>query len=119
MAVSKIFVFGSNLAGRHGRGAALYAKNNRGAEYGVGVGRTGDSYALPTKDRDIQTLPLSAINGYVNQFMKYASDNPELVFEVTKIGCGLAGYKEDQIKGFFRGSPLNCELPGGWRSYHE
>jgi hypothetical protein len=87
-----IFVFGSNLAGRHGRGAALCAKNAHGAVYGVGVGRTGNAYAIPTKDERIRTLPLERIAPYVSAFLDYARANPDLEFEVTKIGCGLAGY---------------------------
>lgn len=87
-----IFVFSSNLAGRHGKGAALCAKNHHGAEYGIGVGRTGNAYAIPTKDRRIRTLPLPRIAKYVAEFLAYARAHPELEFEVTKIGCGLAGF---------------------------
>jgi len=113
--VNMIFVFGSNLAGRHGKGAALYARNTHGAVYGVGVGRTGNAYAIPTKDEHIQTLPLDRIAKYVTEFLEYAKANPELEFEVTKIGCGLAGYKEGDIKPMFAGATSNCYLPDGWR----
>ena len=65
-----IFVFGSNLAGRHGRGAALAALKEHGAVYGKGIGLQGNSYAIPTKDFRIQTLPLSVINNYVQDFFK-------------------------------------------------
>lgn len=61
-----IFVFGSNLAGMHGKGAALCAKNEHGAVYGVGIGRTGNAYAIPTKGEHIRTLPLSRIQGFVS-----------------------------------------------------
>lgn len=74
--MTDIFVFGSNLAGRHGKGAALYAKQHHGAIYGVGSGRQGNSYAIPTKDRDIRTLPLSVIKIYVNTFILYAMMSP-------------------------------------------
>ena len=111
-----IFVFGSNLAGRHGKGAALCARNSHGAEYGVGVGRTGNAYAIPTKDERIRTLPLARIEKYVAEFLAYAKAHPELEFEVTKIGCGLAGYKEQQISPMFAGAPTNCHLPDWWRS---
>ena len=110
-----IFVFGSNLAGRHGKGAALFAKEQHGAEYGIGEGRTGNSYALPTKDHRIRTRPLPAIKASVDTFIYYAKANPELEFEVTKIGCGLAGYREEQIAPFFKDAPSNCHLPEGWR----
>lgn len=106
-----IFVFGSNLAGRHGKGAALYAKQYHGAVYGVGVGRTGNAYAIPTKDANIKTLPLEAIRPHVAEFLKYARDNPKLTFQVTAIGCGLAGYKPNQIASMFIGAPANCQLP--------
>lgn len=111
-----IFVFGSNLAGRHGKGAALFARQNHGAVYGVGAGRTGNSYAIPTKDENLRTLPLGTIGHYVDQFINYALDNLDLEFEVTKIGCGLAGYKESQIAPMFVGAPDNCHLPEGWRN---
>lgn len=89
-----IFVFGSNLAGRHGKGAALCARNEHGAQYGVGFGRTGNAYAIPTKDRQLRVLPLSVIAAYVADFLDYAQAHPDLAFQVTKIGCGLAGYQE-------------------------
>lgn len=111
-----IFVFGSNLAGRHGKGAALDARREYGAVYGVGVGRTGDAYAIPTKGHSLQTLPLYVIAGYVKDFILYATDHPELEFFVTRVGCGLAGYSDDQIAPLFAGAPPNCELPKAWRN---
>jgi len=113
--MTQVFVFGSNLAGRHGKGAALCARNFHGAEYGVGVGRTGNSYAIPTKDARIQTLPLESIQKFVTEFLNYATEHPELEFEVTKIGCGLAGYQEHDIAPMFANAPMNCHLPEGWR----
>ncbi len=117
-----IFVFGSNLAGIHGAGAALYAFKNKGAIYGRGEGFQGQSYALPTKDYYIRTLPLTAIEQNVGSFIRCAQDympggivRHGLTFAVTKIGCGLAGYTEDQIKPLFKNAPENCILPPGWR----
>lgn len=110
-----IFVFGSNEAGRHGRGAALFAKQHHGAVYGVGEGLTGNSYALPTKDFNLKTRPLEAIELSVDRFLDYARSHSDLKFEVTKIGCGLAGYQEHQIKPMFANAPANCFLPEGWR----
>jgi len=110
-----IFVFGSNLAGRHGKGAALHAKIVHGAIYGVGVGRTGDSYAIPTKDRYLKTLPLPEIKNYVDAFIVYAKEHPELMFIITRIGCGLAGYRNEDIAPMFVGVPTNCVLPIEWR----
>jgi len=106
-----IFVFGSNLAGRHGAGAALWARENRGARYGIGVGHQGDSYAIPTKDERLKTLPLHRIGPYVTGFLVYAEKHPELRFELTPIGCGLAGYRPWQIAPMFAGAPANVVLP--------
>jgi len=110
----KIFVFGSNLAGRHGAGAALHAKKFFGAVYGVGVGRTGDAYALPTKDHWMCPLSLPRISSHVQAFLHYAREHPELDFQVTRVGCGLAGYTDEQIGPMFTGAPSNCALPTGW-----
>ena len=68
MVTTELFVFGSNEAGRHGKGAALHAKQHYGAEYGVGVGPSGDAYAIPTKDGKLKTLPLTKIHEYWASF---------------------------------------------------
>ena len=112
--MTKIFVFGSNLAGIHGAGAALCAKQEHGAQYGVGEGRTGNAYAIPTKDHKIRTRPLADIQVSVNHFLDYAREHPELTFIVTRIGCGLAGYKDTDIAPMFDTAPSNCILPEGW-----
>jgi hypothetical protein len=109
-----IFVFGSNLAGIHGAGSAKAALDKYGAVYHQGVGPQGLSYAIPTKDERIRTLPLSVVNNYVLQFIDYAKKNPELDFYVVKIGCGLAGFNEDEISPMFVGAPDNCYLPEDW-----
>jgi hypothetical protein len=111
----RVFVFGSNLAGRHGAGAALFARKNHGAMYGIGEGPTGNAYAIPTKGRRLEVLPLDAIRDAVARFIEYATRHPETRFEVTRIGCGLAGYTDAQIAPMFAGAPVNCELPEGWR----
>lgn len=109
--MNDIFVFGSNLAGIHGAGSAHHARKFWGAIYGVGVGRQGDSYAIPTKDKFIMTLPLADIKRYVADFLTYAKNNPELQFNVVEIGCGLAGFTPDQIAPFFKGYSSNVHLP--------
>ncbi|AMO43509.1 hypothetical protein [Pseudomonas phage K4] len=108
---NKIFVFGSNLAGRHGKGAAKYALKHHGAKYGEGVGHFGNSFAIPTKDYQIRTLPLRRIKQFVDMFLYYAEHNPQLEFYLTPIGCGLAGYKPEDIAPMFKNSPSNVELP--------
>jgi hypothetical protein len=114
-ASTPIFVFGSNLLGIHGAGAALHAANRYGARRGVGVGRTGDAYAIPTKTKPTRgngdACSLSAIGDYVANFLDYARAHPELTFMVAAIGCGLAGFTPAQIGPLFRGSPDNVKLP--------
>lgn len=107
----RIFVFGSNLAGRHGRGAALDAVKFFGAIPGEGVGPHGKSYAIPTKDRNLRRLPVSVIWQYVQQFLRHAMLHPNNTFYLTPIGCGLAGYRPADIAPMFRSSPPNVILP--------
>jgi hypothetical protein len=95
--MNNIFVFGSNLAGRHGKGAALYAKNFYGAIYGMGEGRQGRSYAIPTKDYQINTLPLDTIEKHIVTFLRHAKNNPQDTFLLTPLGTGLAGYSISDI----------------------
>jgi len=106
-----IFVFGSNLAGVHGAGAAREALNHWGAEWGVGEGRTGQAYALPTKDQFIHSRFLHEIAYSVSRFIDYAIEHPELTFLVTSMGCGLAGFSPSQIAPMFSRAPVNCVLP--------
>lgn len=112
---NRIFVFGSNTAGIHGAGAAKTAALCYGAIFGQGVGLQGCSYAIPTKDGDLRTLSLETINHYVDEFLDFAWERNDLYFFVTRIGCGLAGYTDEQIAPMFREAPLNCELPENWR----
>ena len=110
----EIFVFGSNTAGRHGKGAARHAMIRFGAKYGIGLGRTGQCYAIPTKDDRLNVLPPIAIGISVCEFIRYAKEHPELEFLVTKIGCGLAGYSAGDIAPFFFRDgppPPNISLP--------
>lgn len=109
--MADVFVFGSNLAGRHGKGAALHAKKYFGAIYGIGVGRMGNCYAIPTKDASIQTLPLDVIQHHVNLFLDHAETNYWESFMLTPIGCGLAGYQPKDIAPMFVDAPDNVNLP--------
>lgn len=109
--MTEIFVFGSNLAGRHGMGSAREAREHWGAVPGVGIGRTGQAYAIPTKDEQLSVLPLVDIRRHVERFREYAERNPALTFRVVAIGCGLAGYRPDQIAPMFLGMPENVRLP--------
>lgn len=106
-----VFVFGSNLAGRHGKGAALYARQHHGAIYGQGEGRQGNSYGIATKDHNIRSRSLDDIKCSVDVFLNYAREHPEERFQITAIGCGLAGFGPEQIGPMFADCPINCDLP--------
>ena len=108
---NSVFVFGSNEAGRHGAGAAQLALGQFGARYGMGFGPCGQSFAIPTKDWRLGTLPLLAIQHYVERFIAYASTMPKTTFYVTKIGCGLAGYIPADIAPMFSHAGENVILP--------
>jgi hypothetical protein len=110
-----VFVFGSNLAGRHGKGAALWARQHRGAIYGQGTGLQGNSYAIPSKDGQLRTLPLAVIARHVRTFIAFARSRPDLAFQLTPIGCGLAGYRREQIEPMLNSAPTNVLWPPEWR----
>jgi len=113
-----IFVFGSNLAGIHGAGAAKIALNF-GASYDYGVGPYGHSYAIPTKDHDIRTMSIEHIIPYIDRFKKFTHMFSQKQFFVTRIGCGLAGYKDHQIAPLFKGCADNCSFANEWRQFLE
>lgn len=94
---NEIFVFGSNLAGHHGGGAARVALKKFGAIMGQGVGLQGQSYAIPTMQGGVDT-----IRSYVDEFIAFAKTHPELKFYVTRIGCGIAGFKDEEIAPLFQ-----------------
>ena len=105
---NQIFVFGSNLRGIHGAGAAKLACKAFGANYKTGKGMTGQCYAFPTKDENIQTRPLNKIGESFRELVKCVLDNPHLDFLLTKVGCGLAGYTTDDIaREFWHGMEYN------------
>lgn len=93
----EVFVFGSNLAGFHGGGAARLAYKSFGAEWGRGVGHFGQTYAIPTMQGGVET-----IKPYVDDFIAYARVHPELRFYVTRVGCGIAGFRDEDIAPLFR-----------------
>lgn len=106
-----VFVFGSNLAGKHGGGAARTANKYFGAEWGVGEGHTGQSYAIPTMQGSVET-----IKPYVDRFIKYTKEHPELHFFVTPIGCGIAGFQPKDIAPLFKDvlDAPNVNLPNSF-----
>ena len=112
-----VFVFGSNLAGIHGAGAAKEAALYWGAQRGVGEGFAGNSYALPTKDGRLNTLPLEKIKFYFDRFMAEVMTRPDILFLLTPIGTGLAGYtvqQIDEVTGVFSNPPRNLWFTGDW-----
>lgn len=114
---NEIFVFGSNLAGVHGAGAAAAALN-MGAVWGQGIGLQGKTYAIPTKDKNINSLRISQISKYVEEFVQFTKDNPKMSFFVTRVGCVLAGYKDQQIAPLFKGA-INCSFAEEWKPFLE
>lgn len=109
-----VFVFGSNEAGMHGGGAARTAYEKHGARWGKSYGLHGDSFAIPTKDVDLMPLPLARIDRYVLGFIAFAEGLPKRRFIVTRIGCGLAGFTDEQIAPMFKDAPSNCEFDEKW-----
>ena len=111
LAPGEIFVFGSNLRGMHGGGAAYVAYRKFGAVMGQGVGLQGQSYAIPTMQGGVET-----IKPYVEEFIAFAIQHPELTFLVTRIGCGIAGFADQQIAPLFEEAHYvkNIILPEGW-----
>lgn len=97
LADDEIFVFGSNLAGCHGGGAARIAHTRFDAIYGQGVGIQGNSYAIPTMHGGPDKIA-----PYVDDFIRYAKEHTDKTFMVTRIGCGIAGFKSEQIAPLFR-----------------
>lgn len=112
------FVYGSNLLGRHGNGAALTAVQDFGAIEGVAEGPQGQSYAIPTRYRPYHTLPVVNIYQYVRNFKEYANSNPQLSFFVTAVGCGHAGLNAEIMAPMFRGL-RKCWFPLDWKPYLE
>ena len=111
LAPNEIFVFGSNLSGMHGGGAAWVAYRKFGAIMGQGVGLQGQSYGIPTMQGGVET-----IRPYVDEFIGFAKSHPELTFLVTRIGCGIAGFDDAEIAPLFEAAHEvdNIFLPPHW-----
>lgn len=121
-----IFVFGSNLAGRHGKGSALCAREQFGAVYGQAEGLQGKSYAIPTKDGrpgaaplsdPAATLPVDVIRQAVVRFINFAKEHPDMDFHVVRLGCDLAAHTNDVIAPLFDDAPDNCSFPEPWEPF--
>lgn len=112
---NEIFVFGSNLAGHHGGGAARIAYERFGAKMGQGVGLQGQCYAIPTMHGGVED-----IRPYVDEFIAFAQAHGELTFLVTRIGCGIAGFRDEEIAPLFADAHLlpNVVLPKEWKIFN-
>ena len=110
---NEIFVFGSNLQGQHGGGAARIAYNHFGAVWGEGVGLHGQTYAIPTMHGGTEE-----IRPYVDDFIRFANENPTMKFLVTRIGCGIAGFTDEEMAPLFRDAMdvMNVYLLEKWWS---
>jgi hypothetical protein len=105
---NEIFVFGSNLEGEHGGGAARTAREKFGAIWGQGTGLQGQSYGIPTMHGGVEE-----IYPHVDEFIHFAMAHPELIFLVTRVGCGIAGFHDSEIAPLFAGAKdiPNIHLP--------
>lgn len=116
---NEVFVFGSDLAGRHNSGDALEALREHGAVYGRGVGLQGRSYAIPVRDEQGRLLPVPMIDRYTQAFLRFAATHRELSFQVTRVGCGRDAHRDEDIAPLFLRVPENVRLPSRWRKYLE
>lgn len=114
-----VFVFGSNMAGQHADGAARTALEHFGAMKGVGRGWSGQSYAIPTMNEHLQQMPLSQIQHYIDDFKIYTKNHPKMTYFLTSIGCGIAGYKVEEIAPMFKGISHNVIFPASFRPFVE
>lgn len=109
--VKTIFVFSSDLAGKHNKSTALYAQQNHGAIYGQGEGLQGNSYAIATMNHNLDPLPLRRLQEGIQRFIEFASRQKEMLFQITAIGCdATSGYRPADIAPMFRHIPPNCNL---------
>lgn len=122
MISTSVFVFGSNLRGIHGAGAALSAVHFHGAQVGLGVGLQGGSYAIPTCSLPGTPLPLDVVRLYVLQFAAFVdivkATNWAVMFKVTRVGCGYAGFKDEQMAPLFNAcDPSMCQFDASWQPW--
>ena len=111
---NEVFVFGSNKAGQHDGGAAKVAYDKFGAIYGIGHGLVGQSYAFPTLGKNLEKLDELDLKHAVTIFKYTVMRLPAVTFYLTKVGCGIAGYPEEDMKKLFINTPPNVIKPEGW-----
>lgn len=111
---NEIFIFGSNLNGNHAGGSARLAQDKFGAVSGTGEGLTGKCYAFPTLDRKMQKQSMVELRRSAKRLFEVAEKRSDKVFLLTKVGCGIAGFSEEEIKPLFKDAPKNIIKPIGW-----
>lgn len=111
---SYVFVYGANMAGKHGASGAKHALQYHDAKWGA-TGLCGNSYGINTKDAKIKTLSLEKIQWYIGIFLRYAESAKDKKFFITKIGTGLASYRDEDIAPMFKDAPENCVLAESWK----
>lgn len=111
---NEVFVFGSNRAGLHAGGAARTAREKFGAREGVGEGLTGQCYAFPTLTENFEKVSPASLQASRDRLFETARLHPDKTFLLTKVGCGIAGFSEDEIRPLFANAPSNIVLPDDW-----
>ena len=111
---NQIFVFGSNRRGEHLSGAAKQAYEQFGAEWGIGEGLSGRTYAFPTLEWEMTKVGLRSLEKQRDRLFATCRALPEKEFLLTKVGCGIAGYEESYMKSLFKSSPKNLIKPEEW-----
>ncbi len=112
-----IFVFGSNWQGAHGAGSARAARERWGAKLGVGEGRTGNAYAIPTKETPYKRRSLADVKASVERFLGYAREHSDLDFLIVRVGCNLAGFTDREMATLFAAAPDNCSFNPLWGKF--
>ena len=112
---NEIFVFGSNTQGQHFGGAAAQAHKDFGAEWGIGEGLTGQCYAFPTLDENMQKCTNTQLKASRLKLYKCANANPDKTFLLTKVGCGIARFPEEKMEELFTNAPNNIVKPEDWQ----
>ncbi|MSR15874.1 MAG: hypothetical protein EXR86_15255 [Gammaproteobacteria bacterium] len=113
-AAEPVYVFGTSVLGKHMGDSVAHAMKFHGAQLGKWSGPTGNSYAIPCRSSELKLLAIEVIDNYIQSFLSYARQHPELTFVVTRFGCGDGQHHDATIAKLFRDAPRNCQLPGIW-----
>jgi len=114
-----VFVFGSDIEGKHESESAQMAVRFHDAKIGTWSGPTGTAYAIPCVASDANVLPLDVIKNYVEPFFDYAKEHPGTVFQIARFGSGRASHSDEDMARLFANAPQNCRLPGLWAFFYD